>query len=655
MQVESNDIRRGLAAQEFFPAFQPLIELRTGELAGFEVLARWAPDGGESIPASAFIPAAESSGLINELTAEMLKKAFASREILQRPIMLALNISATQLLDPKLPVRLEAAAAESGFPLNRITIEITESALVDDLARAASVAHSLKDLGCRLSLDDFGTGYSSLTHLHTMPFDELKVDRSFVSSIALRAESREIVASVIGLGQGLGLRTVAEGVENQEQAEILFWMGCDVAQGWLFGKPLPADQISSFFSQPIWKSPAAAPGAADEQLLTSVQALPAHRLAQLQAIYDGAPVGLCFLDRHLRYISLNQRLAEMNGVPAAAHLGRRVCEVIPEVFPKIEPFIRRALAGESVTGVEVTKPSSDPNRAGQSVMLSYRSVRDGAGNTVGVSVAVMDVTQSKLTEEALRESEEHFRHMMNLSPHVPWVLDEHGQVSEASPRWEQYTGQPIAEALGDGWLRVLHPDDVPPTRDAIQRSLASGVPIDIQYRVRTPQGAWQAMRSRGSPRFSMTGKPICIYGVVEAVNANGQRTEEANRCEVELRTALEAVPVAIILADGNDGAIYMANPRAVAIFQGGVFPGQKFTEYERMGLLQLNGSPVSSEDHPLTRSIQRGEVVEAKPCLLRSPDGKFSRISVSSRPIVSDQHRLIGGMMIVRAGTGTIL
>lgn len=642
------DIRRGLEADEFFPVFQPLVEMRTGQLAGFEVLARWKRRRQEILPAE-FIPAMERAGLINELTTAILSKALACAPIAEQQLMVAFNLTPTQLVNPRLPERLKALAWTAGFPLDRLTVEITESALVDDLARAREMALALKALHCRLALDDFGTGYSSLTHLHALPFDELKVDRSFVNSMTEKRESREIVAAVVGLGLGLGLMTVAEGVETRQQAEMLFWMGCDLAQGWLYGKPVPAGELAGVLSQTPWESPAGTPEARDLNPLASLQALPAHRLAQLQAIYDGAPVGLCFLDRNLRYISLNRQLAEMNGVPAAAHLGRKVSEVVPHVYKVVGPFLQQALAGEPVTGIEVNRPAPGGNSQRQmTIMVSYRTVRDGGGDVVGVSVAVMDVTQRKRMEEALRESEDHFRHMVNLSPHVPWVLDAQGQVTEGSQRWEDYTGQPREQALGDGWLKALHPDDVAQAKEAIQESLKSGLPIDMEYRVRKPGEDWKWMRSRGSPRYSASGEIVSIYGVTEEIAELKQATDELRECEAKLRAALNAVPIGIVLADGHDGTIYMVNPKARAILGGGAFPGQKLTEYGLMGILDVDGKPVPPEEHPLARAIQRGETIQSRPFRLRRGDGTQVRFSVSSRAIRSDEGRLIGGLMILR-------
>ncbi|HWE84455.1 MAG TPA: EAL domain-containing protein [Terracidiphilus sp.] len=647
MAFAERDLQRGIEGDEFFPVFQPLIELRTGQLTGFELLARWQPAGSSLIMPDAFIPAIENAGLINELTRIMLGKALSIQSLVSRPLMLSLNLSPAQLLDPGLPARIESMAGAANFPLDRLTVEITESALLGDLPRAIAVANELKALHCRLALDDFGTGYSSLRHLHALPFDELKVDRSFVSSMVERRESRKIVASVIGLGQGLGLMTVAEGIESREQAEMLFWLGCDLGQGWLFGKPVPAAELDPILNRDPRECIVASPAQHDGASLLTHAPIPAHRVAQLQAIYDGAPVGLCFLDRDFRYVNLNRQLAQMNGVPAAAHIGRAVAEVIPHVFPIVEPFLRRALAGESLTGVEIAKPPHNGAPA-QSLVVSYLPVRDEAGDILGVSVAVMDVTLRKETEARLRESEEHFRHWIRLTPHVPWVLNAKGEVSEASPNWTQYTSQHLDQAMGDGWLEMLHPDDVPRAKEAVRAAVEDGQPVDVEYRVRRPDEEWKWMRSRGAPRFNATGRVICVYGIVEEIENQKQVSRELEICESELRSAINAVPVGIVIADGADAAIFMVNPCAHQTFGDGLFPGQKLPEYSRMGLLDPGGRPLSPEEYPLARAIQRGETIESRPYLLRRPSGVVAHLSISSRPIHSDEGALVGGMMLVR-------
>ncbi len=509
MATDAAALQRALDQDEFFPAFQPYVELRTGRLMGFELLARW-----QHATPDEFIPRFEASGLISCLTQTLLDKAFASAPLAQSSLHLSFNLSPVQLQDTGIPALISDCAERGHFALDRLTIEVTESALLKDLTRANDIACELKKLGCRLALDDFGTGYSSLLHLQSLPFDKLKVDRSFVSSMTEVRESRKIVAAVVGLGQSLGLTTVAEGIETPAQAGMLLWLGCDLGQGWLYGKPAPVDEIPHLVAAKPQTFQAAMPSTTDGSSIIGFESLPAQRLAQIQAIYDGAPVGLCFLDQRMRYVSINRRLAEMNGAPVLAHLGKTPAEVIPHVFPVIEPFIRRALQGEAVLGIEVEKPSLD-GRESQTVLLNYQPARDEAGEVLGVSVAVMDITGSKRTEEALRESMDHFRHMLELGPHVPWVLNDKGEVIDASSRWEEFTGQPLDQALGYGWLSMLHPDDIAPTQEAIRRCLSAGEPIDIHYRVRTKAGEWLAMRSRGSPRFGPSGKIVGVYGVVE--------------------------------------------------------------------------------------------------------------------------------------------
>ncbi|MGB6745108.1 MAG: EAL domain-containing protein [Terracidiphilus sp.] len=648
MGFNENDVRRAFDEGEFYPVFQPLVELRTGQLAGFEVLARWNHKKLGPIAPDDFIPSLEKYGLIDKLSRTILESAFASPALADSALTLSINISPLQLLGDKLAERIADTAAHGGFPLDRLIIEITESALLDDLARAQDTARDLKALNCKLALDDFGTGYSSLQHLHTLPFDELKVDRSFVGSMTLKRESRKIVAAVIGLGMSLGLTTVAEGVETREQTNMLHWLGCDLVQGWLFGKPVTAGELPRVVAEARHSAAAPVPAPIDGGPIMSRDLLPAQRLAQLQAIYDGVPVGLCLLDRNMRYVSLNKRLAQLNGVPAAAHMGRTVAEVIPQVFPLVEPFIRRALQGEPVSGVEVQKPPAADGSEGQTLLLSYQPTCDEAGEILGVSVAIMDITGNKRTERALRESENHYRHMVRLNPHVPWVLDKNGEVAEASPRWETFTGQPIEEALGNGWLKMLHPDDVEPTREAIRRSLATGEPIDIEYRVRRPGADWRWMRSRGAPRFGPTGKVMCMYGIVEEVDGHKQVTEELQNCQAELRAAVNAVPIGMVLADAQDCSVYMVNPVADHIFRGAVFPGQKLTEYSKLGVARADGRELQPDEFPLSRTMLRGEPVGLKRVEFNRPDGTRAQVELSSKPIYSDDGTLIGGLMMIR-------
>jgi PAS domain S-box-containing protein len=517
VRLDSVDVHHSLGNDEFVPYFQPLVVLRTGQLAGFEVLARWKHPELGMIGPDEFIPLAERDGWIDELTSQILREALASAHLIPAPLTVAMNVSPLQLRDLTLPRRIAEALETAGFPAERLVIEITESALVHNLERASVIAHELKAMGCKLALDDFGTGYSSLCNLQSMPFDTLKVDRSFVASMTELRQSRKIVAAVVGLGQSLDLTTVAEGIETQEQAEMLLWLGCEIGQGYMYGKPAPAEQIAAMVaaardriviheSSP-WKT------VSDDHL----DGLPAHRLAHLQAVYDGAPVGLGFIDRNLRYVNLNRRLADMNGASVEEHVGTPVAEMVPALFPMVEPLLRRALEGEVISEIEVTvpHPGTEPD---ETRLVSYQPAIDEGGEVVGVSLAVIDITERKHALEALRESEAHYRHMMEMNPQILWIMDPDGRNLDVSPQWEHVTGLMKAHAMNYGWLSSLHPDDMQPTADSVASMMHRGVPIDVEYRIKHHSGGWRWMRSRGTPRLDATGKIVCWYGSVEDID-----------------------------------------------------------------------------------------------------------------------------------------
>jgi EAL domain-containing protein (putative c-di-GMP-specific phosphodiesterase class I) len=248
MSLDHLDVRRAFEEDEFFPFFQPLVKLSSGQLTGFEALARWNHAQLGAISPDAFIPIVQKSGYINTLTRKLLEKTFAATPLLPAGLRLSINLSPLQVMDVTLPGQIAAVAERGGFPLNQLTVEMTEGALLNHLSCAEAVAGTLKELHCRLSLDNFGAGLSSLIHLHALPFDEVKIDRSLIHAMTHSRANRTIVAAIFRLGRDLGLETVAEGVETEEEAGILSDMHCDMAQGWYFGKPAAAAEIPRMVS-----------------------------------------------------------------------------------------------------------------------------------------------------------------------------------------------------------------------------------------------------------------------------------------------------------------------------------------------------------------------------------------------------------------------
>jgi diguanylate cyclase (GGDEF)-like protein len=254
------DLRQAIAEGGIEPHFQPLVRLADRTQAGCEMLARWHHPVRGVVPPSVFVPLAEDVGLIGAMTEALLLRA--CREAMGWPagMVLACNISPLQLRDRDLPAMVRRVLAETGLPPARLELELVESALVADYALARDLLAELKAIGVRLALDDFGTGYSSLRQLQSLPFDKLKIDGGFVRAVATDHESRKIVAAVIGLGRSLNLVTVAEGVEEEATFRLLRELGCDLGQGWLFGRPAPGAApagVEAVLRPPVGALPAA--------------------------------------------------------------------------------------------------------------------------------------------------------------------------------------------------------------------------------------------------------------------------------------------------------------------------------------------------------------------------------------------------------------
>ncbi|NJC33365.1 diguanylate cyclase (GGDEF)-like protein [Sphingomonas jejuensis] len=241
-------IREGIPAGQFVPFYEQQVDLATGRIHGFEMLARWNhPELGLVSP-DMFIPIAEEAGMIGDLSLSIMRQAFAEARNWAPELTLSVNISPSQLKDPWLAQKIVKLLVETGFPPNRLEVEITESALFENLGLAQSIVGSLKNQGIRIALDDFGTGYSSLAHLRALPFDRIKIDRSFVSSINENQESAAIVNAITRLGDSLGLPITAEGIEDHVIEERMKDMGALKGQGWRFGKPMGVEQVRALLA-----------------------------------------------------------------------------------------------------------------------------------------------------------------------------------------------------------------------------------------------------------------------------------------------------------------------------------------------------------------------------------------------------------------------
>jgi len=242
-----NELREAVSARQLSIFYQPLASI-SGEAVGFEALMRWNHPVRGFIAPSTFIPIAEESGLIVEVGEWILRESCKEAASWASDLQVAVNLSPIQFRRGDLVSVVQSALSDSGLRADRLELEITEGVLIDDLNAALSTLKQLKALGVRIAMDDFGTGYSSLSYLRSFPFDKIKIDQSFVKDVD-RAQSAEIVRAVIGLGRGLKLPVVAEGVETMGQLSFLQRENCDQIQGFLIGKPLPISEYAAFVAR----------------------------------------------------------------------------------------------------------------------------------------------------------------------------------------------------------------------------------------------------------------------------------------------------------------------------------------------------------------------------------------------------------------------
>jgi diguanylate cyclase (GGDEF)-like protein/PAS domain S-box-containing protein len=253
LEVE-NDLGRAVEQEEFVVHYQPIVSLQTREVFAVEALVRWEhPERGLLDP-DEFVPMAEESGLVIPMGEQILREACLMTKEWQEkhpripPLVMSVNLSARQLSRPDLAETVERVLGETGLEGNRLTLDVTETVYVRALAGNTATLDRLRGLGARISIDDFGVGYSSLAYLKRLPADFLKIDRSFVRGLGEDVEDMAIVRMIIELAHTLGFEVVAEGVESEEQAQQLQEMGCDMAQGYHFSKPLPPKEIPALLS-----------------------------------------------------------------------------------------------------------------------------------------------------------------------------------------------------------------------------------------------------------------------------------------------------------------------------------------------------------------------------------------------------------------------
>lgn len=385
-RLDDLDVSGAWQRGEIRSAFQPIVSLRTHRILGFEVLARWRDPVRGAIAPQRFLSLLEERGLLDAFTRQQVRQACELAAGWGQHFFLAFNVAPTQLLSLAFAKSLSQAVRDSGFSPCRVEIEVTEGALTCSPGTAASVLQRLADAGMTLSIDDFGTGHSNLARLVAYPFRKLKIDRQFIKDVSRSQDQRRIAAAIIGMAQNLEMAVVAEGVETREDADILKLLGCDAAQGWLYGRAMTPAQARALL---------ASVGEALPDSRVAAES-PFQQLHQLATLYAQAPVGLCFLDLGMRHVRVNDRFAAMHGLQGHQMEGRLPSEVTdPATAARIEQGLALVLAGEILPPVIF-------HGNGRDYVIWADLVKDVGGDAIEISSFSLElVEQRELVEHWL--------------------------------------------------------------------------------------------------------------------------------------------------------------------------------------------------------------------------------------------------------------
>jgi PAS domain S-box-containing protein len=302
------------------------------------------------------------------------------------------------------------------------------------------------------------------------------------------------------------------------------------------------------------------------------------------------------------------------------------------------------LNGEAFSGLEFKATIADGTIQARST--SYEPTRDEAGEVVGISVAVVDVTDRDTADAALRESEDHHRYAVELNPQVPWTANAEGRIVEGGSQWTALTGMSVEDALGSGWIKAVHPDDIGPMLALWAVSLRTGDSVDYQHRVRTRTGEWRWMRARATARRDESGKIIRWYGALEDIDDYIRAKNELLESGARLKAVFDAVPVGIVMVMAPSGRVVMRNPQAEAILGDKIAEGSDIVAPERWTL--QDGRQVEAEKHPLFRAMTLGETTAAEEFCYERDDKSRVGVSVTAAPVLGADGVVLGGVLTIR-------
>ncbi|MGO9955488.1 MAG: EAL domain-containing protein [Solirubrobacteraceae bacterium] len=626
-RVRTEAALRGALVDErqLFLQYQPLVSLRSGQIVGAEALARWRhPEWGLVSPLE-FIAVAEDSGLIHELGAVVIRRAAHESVAWQdHPgfCAVAINVSTRQLVTPdEVPALICEAIATERLAQGFVTVEITESAQIEHLQTVRGTLNALKNLGVKLSLDDFGTGYSPLSYLRELPLDSVKIDRTLISNILDTPRAADLAAAIIDMGHALDLQVTAEGVETSEQAALLQALGCDIAQGYYFARPLSPERLTALLhDQPDW-------------LPVAVRATTNGRQAEPGHVPTTRRVsGIWMLDDHDLTTYADLAMAAIVGCEPEQMLGRPIGDFLDPASAALEGTTL-ALHGEEVGGPrEVQLRGLDgegPDGHERWARLLAHPLPRSAGAYAGAVVIVTDVTERRAAEAtvirlaALVESAADA--IITLTPTgdiVTW--------NQAAQRMYGYSSQ---EAVGRHAPTLLAGD--PSARGPMLDAVACGEIAQADSRDVRKGGEPVDVAVTDSPIRNAEGRVVAIARVARDITERKAAELESARLAAIVESSADA-----IISLNTDGVIETWNSAAEQLY--GYSASEAIGQQARAllaGNLGGRGLLVDRGTFDVLRDVEVTDFAK---------DGRPLEVSVTSSPIRDGDGATTGISLILR-------
>ncbi len=487
LQLEE-DLKKALEREEFRLYYQPKLDLVTGKIIGVEALIRWEHPERGLIPPLEFIPLAEETGFIIPIgewvlrTACLQNKAWEDAGYL--PLLMAVNLSARQLYQPNFVERVKIILKETNRPPESLIFEITERIMLDAF-HAPRVIKELKSIGVQISLDDFGTGFNSLHYLQELPIDLIKIDQSFVRNCSTDLNNENIVKSTIEMAHRLKMGVIAEGVETKAQLIFLQQNLCNMGQGYLFSKPLPAKDLVKYFhtiEQVIIRD--GIPQEKNKQIWT--QEMVEHTRQELrETVRMQQGMIFKFTEEKGKFIHTfcDGKLLYRMGLTPEHVIGKELRDIHPiTVAEEQAKYYQKAWkGGENV--------SFEGEINGIYYISSLSPIRRGGVVTEVIGYSV-DITEQKRVEEALRLKESQYRIITENTQDLIRIMNTNNMLEYASPSHELILGYPPEAYVGHKVFDLMHPDDSTRIQKQYAEMVLSKKPIQTEYRLKHANGAW---------------------------------------------------------------------------------------------------------------------------------------------------------------------